>query len=58
MLLAVAYPILAFLGQWLAGGPLRLAGVQLAPANTVIARIFVVFRIFSSVLIWGLTQIT
>lgn len=38
MLLAVAYPILALAGQWVAGSPMLLGGGEVAPAGTGRAR--------------------
>lgn len=42
MLLAVAYPVLALAGQWVAGSPMLLGGVEVAPAGTGWARGYVV----------------
>jgi len=42
MLLAVAYPILALVAQWVAGSPMLLGGVELAPAGAPVARAFMV----------------
>ncbi|MEZ5750905.1 MAG: hypothetical protein R3D60_02695 [Paracoccaceae bacterium] len=39
MLLAVAYPILALVAQWLAGGAMVLGGVTVAPAGDALARV-------------------
>lgn len=41
MLLAAAYPALSITGHWLAGGPLQLAGQEIAPAGTAQARAYV-----------------
>ncbi|MEO0992047.1 MAG: hypothetical protein AAFX00_14020, partial [Pseudomonadota bacterium] len=39
-LLAFAYPIIASIGQWIAGSPLNLGGLDLALAGTPTTRIF------------------
>lgn len=40
MVLAFAYPILSFVGQWIAGAPLRLGSIELAAAGSGSARLF------------------
>ena len=48
MVLAVAYPLLSFIAQWLAGSPLQIGDLSIAPAGSGIARIFVIFWLSAS----------
>ncbi len=43
MLLAIAFPLLWFVGQWIFGGTLQLGNILIAPAGSVTARIIVIF---------------
>lgn len=41
MLLAIIYPVLSLLGQWIAGSPMQIGDLSIAPAGSGIARIFI-----------------
>jgi hypothetical protein len=43
MLLALAYPVLGFIGQWIFGSALQMGNIPIAPTGTATARIFVSF---------------
>ncbi|AXX96996.1 hypothetical protein [Profundibacter amoris] len=42
-LLAIAYPVLGFVGQWIFGSPLQLGNTLIAPAGSATARVIVFF---------------
>jgi len=53
MLLAVAYPVLGFVGQWIFGGALQLSNALIAPAGSATARIFVFFWLLALLFLYG-----
>lgn len=58
LLLALAYPILAFVGQWLAGYPMIIGGVEFAPVGEGRSRAFVSVLLFSSFILYCLSALS
>jgi hypothetical protein len=54
MLLGVAYPILSFVAQWIAGSPLRFGGVELVERGSSDGRLFagVLFACAGGLFLW------